>query len=265
MTGQLRTEQTQVVSWDSPSRPPTVTGRGQCCLGSPGPGAARGDPAGRDRLPPQGPRGGNPCSGAGGPGARGAALTSLSPQELRELQEQLARQRVHVEVDMSKPDLTAALRDIRSQYEAMAASNVQETEEWYKSKVRWELVAPQMGGLAAPSRGVTISGPGLVTQGWVVLLGGVRCLAALLSPLVPGMFLLATCSRGHVPAVSRAGLCSHTVCHQNTSLPCGPIPWHTSPVPVCRSDGRGRPARRGLEGGKAGGQRVSAPAPGPHL
>ncbi|XP_009581142.1 PREDICTED: glial fibrillary acidic protein, partial [Fulmarus glacialis] len=38
------------------------------------------------------------------------------------------------EVDASKPDLTAALRDIRSQYEAMATSNVQETEEWYKSK-----------------------------------------------------------------------------------------------------------------------------------
>ncbi|XP_068067886.1 glial fibrillary acidic protein isoform X2 [Anomalospiza imberbis] len=55
-------------------------------------------------------------------------------KELRELQEQLARQRVHVEVDASKPDLTAALRHIRSQYEAMAASNVQETEEWYKSK-----------------------------------------------------------------------------------------------------------------------------------
>ncbi|NXW69126.1 GFAP protein, partial [Hirundo rustica] len=71
---------------------------------------------------------------AGGPGAQGAALTPLTPQELRELQEQLARQRVHVEVDASKPDLTAALRDIRSQYEAVAASNVQETEEWYKSK-----------------------------------------------------------------------------------------------------------------------------------
>ncbi|NWV36855.1 GFAP protein, partial [Grantiella picta] len=64
----------------------------------------------------------------------GSALTPLSPQELRELQEQLARQRVHVEGDASKPALTAALRDIRSQYEAMAASNVQETEEWYKSK-----------------------------------------------------------------------------------------------------------------------------------
>lgn len=65
---------------------------------------------------------------------------------------------MHVEVDASKPDLTAALRDIRSQYEAMAASNVQETEEWYKSKVQWELVTPQMDGLAVPSQSVTISG-----------------------------------------------------------------------------------------------------------
>ncbi|XP_053821087.1 glial fibrillary acidic protein [Vidua chalybeata] len=63
-----------------------------------------------------------------------AFLHKVHEEELRELQEQLARQRVHVEVDASKPDLTAALRHIRSQYEAMAASNVQETEEWYKSK-----------------------------------------------------------------------------------------------------------------------------------
>ncbi|NXL86916.1 GFAP protein, partial [Alectura lathami] len=63
-----------------------------------------------------------------------AFLQKVHEEELRELQEQLARHRVHVEVDASKPDLTAALRDIRTQYEAMAASNVQETEEWYKSK-----------------------------------------------------------------------------------------------------------------------------------
>ncbi|NXI08952.1 GFAP protein, partial [Irena cyanogastra] len=63
-----------------------------------------------------------------------AFLHKVHEEELRELQEQLAQQRVHVEVDASKPDLTAALRDIRSQYEAVAASNVQETEEWYKSK-----------------------------------------------------------------------------------------------------------------------------------
>ncbi|NWH73152.1 GFAP protein, partial [Piaya cayana] len=61
-------------------------------------------------------------------------LRKVHEEELRELQEQLARQRVHIEVDASKPDLTAALRDIRSQYEAVAATNTQETEEWYKSK-----------------------------------------------------------------------------------------------------------------------------------
>ncbi|NXW04253.1 GFAP protein, partial [Fregetta grallaria] len=90
-----------------------------------------------------------------------AFLRKVHEEELRELQEQLARQRVHVEVDASKPDLTAALRDIRSQYEAMAASNVQETEEWYKSKVRWELATQPLGGLAVPSWDVTFSELGL--------------------------------------------------------------------------------------------------------
>lgn len=88
-------------------------------------------------------------------GSRGFTDPS-SLQELRELQEQLAQHQVHVEVDASKPDLTAALRDIRTQYEAMAASNMQETEEWYKSKVR---VAPcphtssPWVGLASPVAG----------------------------------------------------------------------------------------------------------------
>lgn len=36
---------------------------------------------------------------------------------------------------MAKPDLTAALREIRTQYEAVATSNMQEAEEWYRSKV----------------------------------------------------------------------------------------------------------------------------------
>lgn len=40
-------------------------------------------------------------------------------------------------MDMSKPDLTAALRDIRMQYEGIAAKNIAEAEEWYKSKV-WD-------------------------------------------------------------------------------------------------------------------------------
>ena len=72
---------------------------------------------------------------------------------------------MHVEVDASKPDLTAALRDIRSQYEAMATSNVQETEEWYKSKVWWEPVAQRISGLAVPSWDITFSGLGLTTPG----------------------------------------------------------------------------------------------------
>uniref|UniRef100_A0A8C9Q2A8 Glial fibrillary acidic protein n=1 Tax=Spermophilus dauricus TaxID=99837 RepID=A0A8C9Q2A8_SPEDA len=61
-------------------------------------------------------------------------LRKIHEEEVRELQEQLARQQVHVEMDMAKPDLTAALREIRTQYEAVASSNMQEAEEWYRSK-----------------------------------------------------------------------------------------------------------------------------------
>lgn len=60
----------------------------------------------------------------------------MSPQEIRELQAQLQEQHIQVEMDISKPDLTAALRDIRAQYESIAAKNIAEAEEWYKSKVR---------------------------------------------------------------------------------------------------------------------------------
>ncbi|XP_017695017.1 PREDICTED: glial fibrillary acidic protein-like [Lepidothrix coronata] len=63
-----------------------------------------------------------------------AFLHKVHEEELQGLQEQLSRQWVHVEVNASKPDLTAALRDIRSQYEAVTASNTQETEQWYKCK-----------------------------------------------------------------------------------------------------------------------------------
>nr|XP_045015314.1 glial fibrillary acidic protein isoform X4 [Jaculus jaculus] len=61
-------------------------------------------------------------------------LRKVHEEEVRELQEQLARQQVHVEMDVAKPDLTAALREIRTQYEAVATSNMQEAEEWYRSK-----------------------------------------------------------------------------------------------------------------------------------
>uniref|UniRef100_A0A4W3H9D1 Peripherin n=1 Tax=Callorhinchus milii TaxID=7868 RepID=A0A4W3H9D1_CALMI len=37
-------------------------------------------------------------------------------------------------MEVVKPDLTLALKEIRTQYESIATKNVQETEEWYKSK-----------------------------------------------------------------------------------------------------------------------------------
>ena len=59
-------------------------------------------------------------------------------QELRDLQMSVESQQVQqFEVEATvKPELTAALRDIRAQYESIAAKNLQEAEEWYKSKVR---------------------------------------------------------------------------------------------------------------------------------
>ncbi|KAF3698810.1 Vimentin [Channa argus] len=62
-------------------------------------------------------------------------LKKLHDEEMLELQNQIQQQQ-HVQVDMeiAKPDLTAALRDVRLQYENMASKNIQESEEWYKSK-----------------------------------------------------------------------------------------------------------------------------------
>ncbi|XP_072105498.1 peripherin-like [Mobula birostris] len=61
-------------------------------------------------------------------------LKKLHDEELRELQVNLQASQVQVEMEVSKPDLTAALKEIRTQYETIATKNVQEAEEWYKSK-----------------------------------------------------------------------------------------------------------------------------------
>uniref|UniRef100_A0A8C4SPL8 Peripherin n=1 Tax=Erpetoichthys calabaricus TaxID=27687 RepID=A0A8C4SPL8_ERPCA len=61
-------------------------------------------------------------------------LKKLHDEEIRDVQVNVQTQQLQVEVEAPKPDLTAALRDIRAQYETIAAKNVQESEEWYKSK-----------------------------------------------------------------------------------------------------------------------------------
>ncbi|CAL8265882.1 unnamed protein product [Lota lota] len=62
-------------------------------------------------------------------------LKKIHEEEIRELQNQMQETHVQVQMDMSKPDLTSALRDIRMQYEGIAAKNISEAEDWYKSKV----------------------------------------------------------------------------------------------------------------------------------
>ncbi|XP_018419722.1 PREDICTED: vimentin-4 isoform X3 [Nanorana parkeri] len=61
-------------------------------------------------------------------------LKKLHDEEIRELQAQIQEQHVHIDMDVAKPDLTAALRDVRQQYENVASKNLQDAEEWYKSK-----------------------------------------------------------------------------------------------------------------------------------
>ncbi|XP_010009204.1 PREDICTED: glial fibrillary acidic protein, partial [Nestor notabilis] len=78
-------------------------------------------------------------------------LADIYQEELRDLRrhvEQLATAKARLEIERDnltedlgslqqklQDEVTLRLeRDIRSQYEAMATSNVQETEEWYKSK-----------------------------------------------------------------------------------------------------------------------------------
>ncbi|XP_077415040.1 vimentin-like [Vanacampus margaritifer] len=62
-------------------------------------------------------------------------LKKLHDEEMLELQNQIhMQQHVQVDMDVAKPDLTAALRDVRLQYENLASKNIQESEDWYKSK-----------------------------------------------------------------------------------------------------------------------------------
>ncbi|XP_069826180.1 peripherin isoform X1 [Dendropsophus ebraccatus] len=62
-------------------------------------------------------------------------LKKLHEEELQDVQVSVQVQPIHMEIEATKqPDLTSALREIRSQYENIAVKNLQESEEWYKSK-----------------------------------------------------------------------------------------------------------------------------------
>ncbi|NWT83589.1 PERI protein, partial [Lanius ludovicianus] len=62
-------------------------------------------------------------------------LKKLHEEELRDLEVSAPSPAGLAEVEVCKPELTAALREIRTQYESIAVKNLQEAEEWYKSKV----------------------------------------------------------------------------------------------------------------------------------
>ncbi|CAH2322461.1 alpha-internexin [Pelobates cultripes] len=61
-------------------------------------------------------------------------LRKVHEEEVTELMSIIQASQVSVEMEMAKPDLTSALKDIRSQYESLAAKNLQSADEWYKSK-----------------------------------------------------------------------------------------------------------------------------------
>uniref|UniRef100_A0A3B5AQS8 Plasticin-like n=1 Tax=Stegastes partitus TaxID=144197 RepID=A0A3B5AQS8_9TELE len=62
-------------------------------------------------------------------------LKKLHDEEIQDVQVSVQTQQLRMEVDSSaRPDLTGALRDIRAQYETIALKNMQESEDWYKSK-----------------------------------------------------------------------------------------------------------------------------------
>ncbi|XP_051964967.1 neurofilament light polypeptide-like [Xyrauchen texanus] len=65
-----------------------------------------------------------------------AFLKKLHEGEIAELQAQVQYSaQMSVEMEVAKPDLSLALRDIRTQYERLAHQNIQAAEEWFCEKV----------------------------------------------------------------------------------------------------------------------------------
>ncbi|XP_077430631.1 peripherin [Vanacampus margaritifer] len=63
-------------------------------------------------------------------------LKKMHDEEIQDVQVSVQTQQLRMEaVDHStRPDLTGALKDIRAQYETIAMKNMQESDDWYKSK-----------------------------------------------------------------------------------------------------------------------------------
>lgn len=61
-------------------------------------------------------------------------LKKVHDEEIQELSSMMEAAQVSVELELSKPDLTSALKEIRNQYESIASKNLQSAEEWYKTK-----------------------------------------------------------------------------------------------------------------------------------
>ncbi|XP_043919336.1 vimentin-like [Protopterus annectens] len=61
-------------------------------------------------------------------------LKKLHDEEVADLMIQIKNSKVAVDLVSSRPDLAAALRDVRAQMEQIAAKNVQDAEKWYRSK-----------------------------------------------------------------------------------------------------------------------------------
>ncbi|KAG8440881.1 hypothetical protein GDO86_006569 [Hymenochirus boettgeri] len=65
-----------------------------------------------------------------------AFLRKVHEEEVAELQAAVSEAQISVEMDVvSKPDLTAALKEIRTQYEVLSSRNQQSAEEWYQTKI----------------------------------------------------------------------------------------------------------------------------------
>ncbi|XP_063304730.1 low molecular weight neuronal intermediate filament-like [Pelobates fuscus] len=65
-----------------------------------------------------------------------AFLRKVHEEEVAELQASVTQAQISVEMDVvSKPDLTAALKEIRMQYEVLSTRNQQSAEEWYQTKI----------------------------------------------------------------------------------------------------------------------------------